>query len=43
MDQGIQVIIGMLISYFFAFLGLAFAWMSYHRRKRAGKRTGGNG
>ena len=35
MDKGLTVILGMLVAYVFAFLGLIFAWIGYSRRKRA--------
>ncbi len=35
MDKGLTVILGMLVAYVFAFLGLIFAWIGYKRRKRA--------
>ncbi|HXK61259.1 MAG TPA: hypothetical protein PLP42_15335 [Acidobacteriota bacterium] len=39
MDQAQAVIVGMVVAYFFAFLGMAFAWIGYYRRKKeAGKK-----
>lgn len=39
MDRGLTVILGMLVAYVFAFLGLVFAWIGYNRRKKdAGRR-----
>ncbi len=35
MDKGLTVILGMLVAYVFAFLGLVFAWIGYNRRKRS--------
>ena len=35
MDKGLTVILGMLVAYVFAFLGLIFAWIGYNRRKRS--------
>jgi hypothetical protein len=35
MDKGLTVILGMLVAYVFAFLGLVFAWIGYNRRKKA--------
>ena len=35
MDKGLTVILGMLVAYAFAFMGLAFAWVGHNRRKRA--------
>lgn len=34
MDKGLTVILGMLVAYVFAFLGLIFAWIGYRRRRR---------
>jgi hypothetical protein len=34
MDKGLTVILGMLVAYVFAFLGLIFAWIGYNRRRR---------
>jgi hypothetical protein len=34
MDQGLTVILGMLVAYAFGLLGLVFAWIGYNRRKR---------
>jgi hypothetical protein len=34
MDRGLTVILGMLVAYAFAFLGLIFAWIGYNRRKK---------
>lgn len=36
MDQGLAVVIGMSIAYFFSFLGLLLAYVSY-RKKHRGK------
>jgi hypothetical protein len=38
MDRGLTVILGMLVAYVFAFLGLVFAWIGYNRRKREAAR-----
>jgi hypothetical protein len=38
MDRGLSVILGMLVAYVFAFLGLIFAWIGYSRRKRLAAR-----
>jgi hypothetical protein len=34
MDKGLSVILGMLVAYVFAFLGLVFAWIGYNRRRK---------
>lgn len=34
MDRGLSVILGMLVAYGFAFLGLVFAWIGYNRRRK---------
>ena len=37
MDQGLAVVIGMSIAYFFSFLGLLLAYFSYRKKKRRGE------
>lgn len=34
MDQNKAVILGMVVAYFFALLGMTFAWISYYRQKK---------
>jgi len=34
MNQGFAVVIGMSIAYFFSFLGLLLAYVSYRRKKK---------
>lgn len=34
MNQGFAVVIGMSIAYFFSFLGLMLAYVSYKRKKK---------
>ena len=34
MNQGFAVVIGMSIAYFFSFLGLLLAYVSYKRKKK---------
>lgn len=38
MDQGQQVIVGMVVAYFFALLGMTLAWVSYYRQKKEAKK-----
>ena len=38
MDQGKQVIVGMVVAYFFALLGMTLAWVSYYRQKKEAKK-----
>jgi hypothetical protein len=37
MQQGLAVVIGMSIAYFFSFLGLLLAYYSYRKKKREKK------
>lgn len=37
MKQGLAVVIGMSIAYFFSFLGLLLAYYSYKKKHREGK------
>jgi hypothetical protein len=37
MRQGLAVVIGMSIAYFFSFLGLLLAYFSYRRKRRERK------
>jgi hypothetical protein len=34
MNQGLAVVIGMSIAYFFSFLGLVLAYVSYRKKNR---------
>jgi len=38
MDQGQQVIVGMVVAYFFALLGMTLAWVSYYRQKKEARK-----
>jgi hypothetical protein len=38
MDQGQAVILGMVVAYFFALLGMAFAWINYYRQKKEARK-----
>lgn len=40
MDKSLHIVIGMSIAYAASFLGLIVAWISYNRRRRAGKDGG---
>ena len=37
MDQGWAVVLGMSLAYVASFLGMAFAYLSYRRRKKESK------
>ena len=38
MNQGFAVVIGMSIAYFFSFLGMLLAYVSYKRKKKRRER-----
>jgi len=38
MDQGQAVVLGMVVAYFFALLGMTFAWVSYYRQKKEARK-----
>ena len=37
MNEGLAMVLGMSIAYFFSFLGLILAWVSFRKHKKEGE------